>query len=302
MAVEIKSGNSSDLATVETTSKSIRVTNFSTAGIEGFQSLPISVPLTDVTALNDDLLAALDVSQYKFISLQLTGTWAATVSFQGSNDGGTFFPIVTSNPSGGQAVGETSTTENRLVKVPTIYKFVRIRVTAYTSGIVEGVAYGHRDENSSGLIAAIGPVTLNPETTKVIGTVNLAAETTKVIGTVNLASDGVQTYEQVISAATTNQTLINAGATKLKTFSLVNGVATLRYFKFFNKATAPVVGSDTPFLTITMAPNSESRFTLPNGGIDFSVGMGYAITLGPASDNTTPDSVVAAVTGIIGYV
>ena len=302
MAVEIKSGESSDLARVEPTSKSIRVTNFSTAGIEGFQSLPIAVVLTDVTALNDDLLASVDVSQYKFISLQLTGTWVATISFQGSNDGGTFFPIVTSNPSGGQAVGETSTTVNRLVKVPTIYKFLRIRVTAYTSGIVEGVAYGHRDENSSGLISAIGPVTLNPETTKVIGTVNLAAETDKVIGTVNLASDGVQTYEQVISAATTNQTLINAGATKLKTFSLVNGVATLRYFKFFNKATAPVVGTDTPFLTITMAPNSESRFTIPNGGIDFSLGMGYAITLGPANDNTTPDSVVAAVTGIIGYV
>ena len=117
-----------------------------------------------------------------------------------------------------------------------------------------------------------------------------------------MASDGVQTYEQVISAATTNQTLINTGATKLKTFSLVNGVATLRYFKFFNKATAPTVGSDTPFLTITMAPNSESRFTLPNGGIDFSLGLAYAITLGPAPDNTTPDSVVAAVTGIIGYV
>jgi hypothetical protein len=301
MAVEIKSGDSSDLARVEPTSKSIRVTNFSTAGIEGFQSLPIIVPLTDVTALNDDLLASVDVSQYKFISLQLTGTWVATISFQGSNDGGTFFPIVTSNPSGGQAVGETSTTVNRLVKVPTIYKFIRIRVTAYTSGIVEGVAYGHRDENSSGLISAIGPVTLNPETTKKIGNVGIEAGT-NVIGTVNLASDGVQTYEQVISAATTNQTLINAGATKLKTFSLVNGVATLRYFKFFNKATAPVVGTDTPFLTITMAPNSESRFTIPNGGIDFSLGMGYAITLGPANDNTTPDSVVAAVTGIIGYV
>jgi hypothetical protein len=289
MGIEIKSGNSSDIAEVFPVGKGIKVTNVSSDGVEGFQSLPIAVPLTNVSAVNDDLLAALDASQYKFISLQLTGTWAATVSFQGSNDGGTFFPIVTSNPSGGQAIGETSTTENRLIKVPTIYKFVRIRVTAYTSGIVEGVAYGHRDENSSGLIAAIGPVTLNPETTKKIGNVGIE-------------SSGTPTYQKFISATTTNATAVSNAPAKMTILHLVNTGDGVRFFKLYNKASAPIVGTDVPLITVGISAVSSSNFTLPAlVGIDFSIGISFAITLGAADNDTTPLTVAANVTGLIAY-
>jgi hypothetical protein len=290
MAVEIKSGDSTDLVGVFPVGKGLRVTNVSSEGIEGFQSLPIAVPLTDVAALNDDLLSALDVSQYKFISLQLTGTWVGTVSFQGSNDGGTFFPIVTSNPSGGQAIGESSTTENRLVKLPTIYKFVRIRVTSYTSGIVEGVAYGHRDENSSGLIAAIGPVTLN-------------AETTKKIGNVGIAQSGVTvTYQKFISATTTNATEVSSVPANISILHMENSGDGVRYFKLYNKASAPVVGTDVPLITIGIPAVSSSSFTLPALiGIDFSIGISFAITLGAADTDATPLTVAANVTGLIAY-
>jgi hypothetical protein len=288
MATEIKSGDSTDLAGVFPVGKGLKVTNVSSEGIEGFQSLPITIALTDVAALNDDLLASLDVSRYKFISLQLTGTWVATVSFQGSNDGGTFYPIVTSNPSGGQAVGEDSTTVNRLVKVPTIYKFVRMRVTAYTSGIIEGVAFGHRDENSSGLIAAIGPVTLNDETEKKIGNVGLVAGATP-------------SYQKFISATGLNPTVVKGSAANLSILNIVNGAATLRYFKLYNKASAPVVGTDIPLITITL-PTGASNFTLPAFiGIDFSVGLSFACTLGVADGDTTPFTVTGEVTAMMAF-
>jgi hypothetical protein len=289
MAVEIKSGDSTDLAGVFPVSKSLKVTVMDDQGVVGFQSLPIPVTVTDVQALNDDLIASLDVSQYKFISLQLTGNWVATVSFQGSNDGGTFYPIVTSNPSGGLANGETSTTENRLIKVPTIYRFVRIRATAYTSGIIEGVAFGHRDENSSGLIAAIGPVTLNPETTKKIGNVGLV-------------SDGTPSYQKFISGTGLNATAVKGSPAKLTILNIVNGAATLRYFKIYNKASAPTVGTDIPLITITL-PNGSSSFTLPAFiGIDFSVGLSFACTLGVADADTTPFTVVGEVTAMLAYI
>jgi hypothetical protein len=290
MAVEIKSGDSTDLAGVFPVGKGLRVTNVSSEGIEGFQSLPISVPLTEVTTLNDDLLSSLDVSQYKFISLQLTGTWSGTVSFQGSNDGGTFYPIVTSNPSGGQAIGETSTTVNRLVKVPTIYKFVRIRVTAYVSGVVEGVAFGHRDENSSGLIAAIGPVTLNAETTKKIGNVGIAQ------------SGAAVTYQKFISATTTNATAVSSVPANISILHMENSGDGVRYVKLYNKASAPVVGTDVPLITIGIPAVSSSSFTLPALiGIDFSIGISFAITLGAADTDVTPLTVAANVTGLIAY-
>jgi hypothetical protein len=49
-----------------------------------------------------------------------------------------------------------------------------------------------------------------------------------------------------------------------------------------------------------MSPNSASPFTLPNG-LTFSLGLAYAMTLGVANSDTTADSVVGAVTGVLGY-
>ena len=289
MAVEIKGGNSTDLAGVFPVGKGLRVTNVSSEGIEGFQSLPIEITLTEVSDVNNDLLASLDVSQYKFISLQLTGTWVGTVSFQGSNDGGTFFPIVTSNPSGGLANGETSTTVNRLIKVPTVYKFVRIRITDYTSGIVEGVAFGHRDENSSGLIAAIGPVTLN-------------AETTKKIGNVGIIQGSDPDYEKIISTTTTNATAVSGVPVNVSILHLVNTGDGVRFVKLYNKASAPTVGTDVPLITIGIPAVQNSSFMLPAlQGINFSIGLSYAITLGAADSDTTALTVAANVTGLIAY-
>jgi hypothetical protein len=283
MAVEIKSGDSTDLVGVFPVGKGLRVTNVSSEGIEGFQSLPIAIPLTDVAALNDDLLSALDVSQYKFISLQLTGTWIGTVSFQGSNDGGTFFPIVTSNPSGGQAIGESSTTENRLVKLPTIYKFVRIRVTSYTSGIVEGVAYGHRDENSSGLIAAIGPVTLNAETTKKIGNVGIVTDAETLLK---------DYYVGAVGAVNVNSRVLRAQASSLKSIVMTNLAATPRYVKIYDLATTPVAGSGTPVIVIALPVAATIAFPLPSDGLAFENGIAMTMTLGPANDNVTGTSTV----------
>jgi hypothetical protein len=283
MAVEIKSGDSTDLVGVFPVGKGLRVTNVSSEGIEGFQSLPIAIPLTDVAVLNDDLLSALDVSQYKFISLQLTGTWIGTVSFQGSNDGGTFFPIVTSNPSGGQAIGESSTTENRLVKLPTIYKFVRIRVTSYTSGIVEGVAYGHRDENSSGLIAAIGPVTLNAETTKKIGNVGIVTEAETLLKDYYVGAAG---------AVNVNSRVLRAQASSLKSIVMTNLAATPRYVKIYDLATTPVAGSGTPVIVIALPVAATIAFPLPSDGLAFENGIAMTMTLGPANDNVTGTSTV----------
>jgi hypothetical protein len=288
MAVEIKGGNGTDLASVEPIPKALRVINFSSDGHEGIHSFPAIVATNNATALNEDVLPSIDAEEYKFISIQLVGTWVATVTFEGSNDNTTFYSVATTDPSA-NGTGQTTATINRVVKVPVLTKYIRARVSAYTSGTVSAVAYGHRDENSSGLISTLGDVTL-------------AAETTKIIGTVNINAAGPNNFHSIISATGLNATSVATSPAKISILHLVNGVATARYFKMYNKASAPTVGTDTPFFTVSL-PTGATTFQLPAlVGIDFSLGISYAITLGVAPDDTTPDTVVGAVTGLIAYV
>jgi hypothetical protein len=288
MAVEIKGGNGTDLASVEPIPKALRVINFSSDGHEGIHSFPAIVATNNATALNEDVLPSIDAEEYKFISIQLVGTWEATVTFEGSNDNTTFYSIATTDPSA-NGTGQTTATINRVVKVPVLTKYIRARVSAYTSGTISAVAYGHRDENSSGLISTLGEVTLK-------------AETTKTIGTVNINAAGPNSFHSIISSTGLNATSVAASPAKISILHLVNGVATARYFKMYNKASAPTVGTDTPFFTVSL-PTGATTFQLPAlVGIDFSLGISYAITLGVAPDDTTPDTVVGAVTGLIAYI
>jgi hypothetical protein len=288
MAVQIKGGNGTDLASVDPVSKAIRVINYASDGHEGIHSFPEAVTTNNATDLNEFVLPSFLAQDYKFISVQLVGTWVATVTFEGSNDNTTFYAIATTDPSSIETGSSTATT-NRIVKIPILFQYVRARVSAYTSGTVSASAFGHRDENSSGLVSTIGQVVLAPETTKKIGNVGLL-------------SDGTPSYQKFISGAGLNATAVKGSPAKLTILNIVNGAATLRYFKIYNKASAPTVGTDIPLITITL-PNGSSSFTLPAFiGIDFSVGLSFACTLGVADDDTTPFTVVGEVTAMLAYI
>jgi hypothetical protein len=184
----IKSGNSTDEATVDPTSKALRVSLYDPDGVAGSREFPVEIAVAPVNVVGNDIISSLDVTEYKFISLQLTGTWVGTVSFQGSNDNGTFYDIVSQDATTTTSPYSASVTEIGLVKIPVTYKFFRVRATAYTSGTVTGTAYGHKEDNSLNSVGQIGEVTLADETTKVIGTVNVNAGVSYVAGTIT-ASD-----------------------------------------------------------------------------------------------------------------
>jgi len=218
MAVEIKSGASSDLQTVDAVSKAARVTLYDSDGQEVVPSVPVVIVVANVTALNNDLIASFDASAYKFISVQFTGTWVGSVQFQGSNDNGTFVPIVVQKTGVVLDPYTLTATANGVIKVPVLFKFLRVRVTAYTSGTVEGFAFGFRESNDTGQISATGTVALTEETTKVIGTVNVAQAPSFITGTITAsdtnavapAGDGVL----VSGAPSANSTVVLEGTTE----------------------------------------------------------------------------------------
>jgi hypothetical protein len=64
------------------------------------------------------------------------------------------------------------------------------------------------------------------------------------------------------AAASTNATLARAGSGYLFQVLVTNVTASVKYLKIYNKASAPVVGTDVPFMTIAL-PVSNSPFGHP---------------------------------------
>lgn len=87
------------------------------------------------------------------------------------------------------------------------------------------------------------------------------------------------------SAANTNPTSAKATAGSLFHANGYNSSATVTYLKFYNKATAPTVGTDTPVLTLALPPTAVFAYDL--AGFAFATGIGYGLTTDAADAGTT---------------
>ena len=103
---------------------------------------------------------------------------------------------------------------------------------------------------------------------------------------------------RVMSAATTNATSVKASPGVVRQVILSN-TGSVAYFKLYNKATAPTVGTDTPLATYAIPAGGVLNFN-PPGGKFFSAGIASAITgLAPDADTTAVG--LNQVTGSIEY-
>lgn len=108
----------------------------------------------------------------------------------------------------------------------------------------------------------------------------------------SFGSDGIVadagTGFRLLSAASTNATSLKASAGVLYALYVVNLNAAVRYLKFYNKASAPTVGSDTVVQTFPIpASTTGAGFTINlDPGISFSTGIAYALTTGIADADT----------------
>lgn len=102
---------------------------------------------------------------------------------------------------------------------------------------------------------------------------------------------------KIQSTASTNAVNIKTGSSRLYGVVLANKAATTLYVRLYNKATAPVAGTDSPAMVIPVLAGSTLReyFSVP---ISFSLGLGIAIT-GLAADL---DATITAADDVIGSV
>jgi hypothetical protein len=105
------------------------------------------------------------------------------------------------------------------------------------------------------------------------------------------------TSGRVVSAASTNATSIRSSQANLYGWVVSNVNAAARYVKLYDKATAPTVGTDTPFLTIMVPPN-QTISTMATMGRTLTNGIGLAMTTGAADTDTgavAADEVLATI-------
>jgi hypothetical protein len=111
------------------------------------------------------------------------------------------------------------------------------------------------------------------------------------------------TVSRVKSAASTNATNLKGSAGVVIGWALYNNTTTAKYFKFYNKATSPTVGTDVPFFTViipaqgTASLGAGNNFSI-DSGLPFSTGIGYAIT-GAITDADTTNTAADDVHGMI---
>lgn len=147
---------------------------------------------------------------------------------------------------------------------------------------------------------AVSPVRIDQTTP---GTTNLVAAGQSGVWsttpTPRAAANGT-TSSRVVAAASTNATSLKASAGNITEIDVFNVAAYDVFLKFYNKASAPTIGTDTPVWTIPIKAGTgyAREFAL---GKSFATGIAYAITKLQADSDTTV-TVAGDVTGAIDWI
>jgi hypothetical protein len=236
-----------------------------------------SVPSTTFTYTNTGAIAVstvvigpIDCSQFKVAAIQCTAYASGSFSAELSNDNITYTTALV-----GQVANPAFQANNGTINGVALYhtntlgfKFFRIRTTV-------SVASG-----TTGFSVALSQSSL-PYSVAVMGTVGTQ---TSIIPN---AAYGYSLYHTLVSAAGTNATSVKAGPASIGTIILSNTSLSTKFVKFFNKASAPTVGTDTPVLQFAVSAGQTLDISTSFAGLRLSTGFAYAITGGSALLDTT---------------
>ena len=121
----------------------------------------------------------------------------------------------------------------------------------------------------------------------------LATATQPVSGTVTATVTGgttlpvTPTQSFINSAASTNAAFIKNAAGTVWSIICSNSNAAVRYVKFYNKASAPTVGTDVPVFFIAVPATGTIKIDGGANGIRFGTGIAIAIVTGAADSDAT---------------
>ena len=261
------------------------------SGAEQIQAT--QVPLTPFTftqvgviPTNTDLMV-IDCSQLRSLFIQcasigtagvITGQWSNDPTLVARQNGQLFDPI------GGGIAGVFNTTVLRITNVIARYFILRL-TTATTAGTTTLLVNGSQSTVPTYVNTQpiTGTVTANIGSGAISAGVNAIGD----VGTQYRANaTGASSRNHLVSAGTTNATIVKASAGRLLGWQVTNTNAAFRYVKLHNQTTAPTAGIGV-VQTIGVPPNATINFNM-GGGIAFTTGIGMTTVTGAIDTDATP--------------
>ena len=264
---------------------------------ENVQDLSIVGQAAQTAIINNILttvagIPSLDVTGYRSFCIQLVSTGTGgTFIFEGSNDPvNNFQPITVFNQVNANGGASNSAINASLSTIgyvgSTTFRYIRLRIVTTITG---GSLQAFTRLSQVPFVANYPNVTqTNPANFNITAQPGNTPNTTPwLITPVANAAQGFATFLKLISAATTNATSVKASAGVIGSISIFNASASNRFLKFYNKASAPVVGTDIPVLVIGISAGNAVNFPVAAMGMRFSTGIALATTTGIADADTT---------------
>lgn len=146
-------------------------------------------------------------------------------------------------------------------------RWIRVRATSYTSG-------------TQNWILQPAPYATEPIPAIQSGTTSYATPSPN-------SGFGAGSHYSLVSAASTNAAFVKSSAANVASLEVCNTSASPRYLKLFNKASAPVPGTDTPVKNIMIPPGQTISVAVGPFGWRFATGLGIAITANAAALDAT---------------
>lgn len=243
---------------------------------------------------------------YRSFTCQINGgagIASGAITFEGSNDNVNFSGIIVVDEASNfgnlitSAVSISSSTQ-RYFSGKCSMRYIRARIsTGFSGGTIQAFTRFSVTEfvpriPSVNVVGTAGSGTSTGNGTNTgalrvaIASDNTANSNPWLSTLVPSAAQGASTSHHLISAASTNATSVKASAGTINDGVISNSNAAARFFKLYNKASAPTVGTDTPILTLLIPPGVS--MPLPTGpyGLRCSTGIAYALTTGIAVADT----------------
>lgn len=247
-------------------------------------ALELNYSASGVIAVNTVLMSQDADGQRGFAFQVVSLGTSGVLKVQQSQNGTTWVDALVQSLAGGSPAGTVNAAGLYWSNVHARYVRV-ILSTATTAGTTTVAArlssYELPDMVRGMPSLAVSTLPATPAGTNVMGGTFCTLSATAAQGAALLVS------QLASAAASTNATLVKSSAGRIAKIRGYNAAAAVRYLKLYNKATAPVPGTDTAFMQIPLKPADMFDFDVDALGVSFGTGIGYAITTGSSLTDAT---------------